>query len=184
MTFALLAGSLPEHQQNFTVQKKKENPMKSLIKPSEKVVSRYIEALKSQFPETVIDAGGTARIIAEIEGVAASEAGEFIAKLFFKFDLAKVTKLSILPAVLPPNASQDEAPADPDGGSGSVPEEAVEIANDILSIPKVAVCVETVAKELLEQGEIVLPVAWITAKYPEIYGLAQTLEELEKGFGE
>lgn len=158
--------------------------MKSLIKPSEKVVSRYIEALKSQFPETVIDAEMKARVISEIEGVAASEAGEFIAKLFFKFDLDKVTKLSILPDVLPPNASQDGANAEPYSGSESIPEAAIKIGNDIVSIPKVAECIEAVANELLEKGEIVLPVCWITSKYPEIYGLSETLEALEKGFGE
>lgn len=157
--------------------------MKSLIKPSEKVVSRYIEALKSQFPETVIDDEMTARIISKIEEVAAYEAGEFIAKLFFKFDLDTVTKLSILPDVLPPNASQDGANADPDSGSESIPEVAIQIGNDIVSIPKVAECIEAVGNELLEKGTIILPVAWITGKYPEIFGMYQYLQELESNFG-
>lgn len=189
MTIPLLAGNLPQHQITFTNPKKKETMMK-LNRPSESVLTRYLEAVKSSFPDIEIDGSKTELAIIKIQSVAAETAGEFVARLFFKFELDKMTTLSILPEVLPPGPEQheDKQTAEACAGSSepsavSIRPEAIAMANDIMSIPKVLACVETVANELLEDGTILLPVAWITKKYPEIFGMSQYLHELESGFG-
>lgn len=190
MTIPLMANNLPAHQDNLTNPKKKETIMDTLNRPSEKVLTRYLEAVKSSFPDIEIDSSKTELAVLKIQGVAAETAGEFIARLFFKFELDKLTMLSILPDVLKPVREQKEVAPSSDDCNGhpevkqvSIPHEAIALGNDIMSIPKVLVCVETVANELLENGFIKLPIKFVTKKYPEIFGLWQVLEEMKSNFG-
>jgi len=181
----IISGRQPSSEKSQTAlihkPKKKENTMDSLNRPSEKVLSSYLEAVKLQFPEIEIDASNTELAVLKIQEVAASTSGELIARLYFKFDLDKATALSILPEAMPPNTDPtagESGAVGPGSGNASIRPEAISMANDIMSIPKVQVCIEAVANELLEKGEILLPVAWITDRYPEIFGMGQMLENL------
>lgn len=164
--------------------------MYTINRPSEKVLARYIEAVKREFPEIEIDSRGVDLAVVKIQGVAAETAGEFVARLYFKFDFDKMTTLSILPSVSQEVTEHHECkPAAESGrvsdenGAVSIRPEDVDMAKKVMSIPKVLVCIEAVANELLENGTIDHPVDWITKKYPEILGLSQRLQELENNFG-
>jgi hypothetical protein len=146
--------------------------MQPLKKPSDFVLSKYLKALKTQFPEIVIDQEKTDRVIAKIQEVAIETAAEFITRCILLFEIDKVTCLSIIPSE---QISADESAliADSDEPKTSKPqlkfqELAVGVTQDLMKNHLFVSWIEDTTNELLSVGVISSPIQWIMKLHPEI----------------